>query len=226
MKELFINFEVHLYSENRLHDDQIERRKKGYGLYQTEFYIHLFSYIDKTIRFDLADGITIGEVKDLIYKKIFGTYTETEESIVNILFITPNYSFSIEDPRKDFINVLDKYLDPESKGLISVGLYICEDAGHFAQDGKLQFNFRSHEDGPHHKPHVHVSVIGKNYDEPINIITGDPIEERPKMPQKYLSQAKMYIIDPEHHYKFLDAWNNRTDGLKIDINKALGINEI
>lgn len=221
---LTVKFEVHLFSENELHDDQIECRKKGYGLYSTEFYTRLFRLIDKQISFELFDEITIGEVKDLIYSHVWETYNEIEESLVCFAFITPNFNYFIESPEKIFHIVLNKYLDPEAKGEVTVGLYICEDAGHFVQDGKLQFDFRSHEDGAHHEPHVHVNVIGKEYSEPISVLTGESLNKKPKMPQKYLAQAKNYILD--NKCKFLKGWNALTDGLKIDIDKALGLSEI
>ena len=226
MRTRFINFEVHLYSENRLQDDQIERRKKGYGLYSTEFYNNLFSYMNRKISFELPDGITIGEIKSIIFNLIFGTDTETVESFVDLYFITPDYRYSIDNPDKDFVNVLDKYLDPEFKGEITVGLYVCEDAGHFDRAGRLQYDFRSHEDGPHHEPHVHVYVIGKDYEEPVSILTGEPLNKNPKMPQKYLTQAKEYILDEKNNSRFRMGWNTRSDGLKIDINNALGLSEI
>ena len=195
MRRIVVRFEVHLYSENKLQDDQIELRKNGYGLYSMEFYNHLFSYIDRKILFELPVGITIGDFKSMIFNQIWGTNTEIEESFVNLFFLTPNYRFTIDNPNKDLVNVIDKYLDPESVGEITVGLFVCEDAGHFDRDDKLQFDFRSHEDGPHHEPHVHVYVIGKDYEEPISVLTGDPLEKPPKMPQKYLTQAKNYILD-------------------------------
>ena len=79
MKSLLIKFEVHLYSENKLQDDQFEQRKKGYGLYSTDFYNNLFSYIDRKIKFELSDGITIGKTKSIIFNQIFLEFLKNAE---------------------------------------------------------------------------------------------------------------------------------------------------
>ena len=84
----------------------------------------------------------------------------------------------------------------------------------------MSFVFHSHEKGNHNEPHVHVSVIGKDYEEPISVRTGEPLSKNPKMPKKYLALAKKYIL--ENQYKFISGWNSRTDGLIEDIDCQLG----
>lgn len=222
MELLHVFIEIHLYSQNKLDDDQIEKRKQGYGLYSPGFYKRLLSFLDKTIDVQVDEHTSLGDFYDLIHKTIWGEFKGVIDGTTEMHFITPGARYSIDNPDSNFNNVLRKYLDPDSSGCIRIGLYVCEDAGSFDSEGKLKFYFHSHEQGKHNEPHVHV-YYDNNSNEPISIITGEVLSNRPRMPKKYRKQAKQYIL--KHQKELLDYWKAKTDGLNVDINHKLGLSD-
>jgi len=223
MRKLSVAIEVHLYSEGQLHDDQIERRRQGYGLYSPGFYKRLLSYHNKTIEVQFDNNISLGEFEDLVHRTIWANYDGTLLEPMTMYFITSKARFSIDDPDLYFCDALDTFLDPESTGSIKVGIYVCEDAGSYDTEGKLHFYFHSNEEGKHNEPHVHVYYDGENNNEPISIRTGEVLTKNPKMPKKYQKQAKQYIL--KHQTELLQYWNTNTNGLKVDVDHLLGASD-
>ena len=219
MMKLHVKIEVHLFSEGQLQDDQIEKRKQGFGLYSPEFYKRILGYQNKTINVQFDDQISVGGFEELIHKVIWDNYDGVIDGNTLFFFITSKARYSIDNPESDFRKILDKYLDPESTGCIRVGLYVCEDAGSYAKEGNLNYSFHSHEQGRHNVPHVHVYYDGESLEEPVSIMTGEVISNNPKMPKKYQKQAKQFILG--HQAELLEAWNTKTDGLNVDINQQL-----
>lgn len=220
MEILHVFIEMHLYSQNQLTDDQIEKRKQGYGLYSPGFYKRLLSYLDKTVDVQVDEHTTLGDFYDLIHKTIWDGFTDVIDGTAELYFITPDARYSIDNPDSNFNNVLRKYLDPASSGFIRIGLYVCEDAGSFGREGKLTYYFHSHEQGKHNEPHVHV-YYDDNSNEPVSIITGEALSECAKMPKKYQKQAKQYIL--KHQKELIYYWNAKTDGINVDINQKFGL---
>lgn len=220
MRKLCVALEVHLYSGGQLQDDQIEKRKQGFGLYSPGFYKRLLSYHKQTIEVQFDDDISLGDFEDLINKTIWRDFDGVIDGPMEFYFIASESHFSIDNQDLSFCNALDTCLDIESTGCIRVGIYVCEDAGSYDTEGKLTFYFHPDEGGKHHTPHVHVYYDG-NKNEPISLITGDPLTKNPKMPKNYQKQAKQYIL--KNQSKLLDYWNINTKGLKADINHLLGL---
>lgn len=220
MRTLHVTIEVHLYSGGQLQDDQIDKRKQGFGLYSPGFYKRLLSYHSHTIEVKFNDDISLGGFEDLISKTIWHDFDGVIDGPLEFFFVTSKSRFSIGNPDLSFCDALDTYLDIESTGCIRVGIYVCEDAGSYDTEGKLNYYFHPDEGGKHHEAHVHVYYDG-NKNEPISLITGDPLTKNPKMPKKYQKQAKQYII--KHQPELLVYWNSNTKGLKVDINHLLGL---
>lgn len=219
MRKLHVAIEVHLYSGGQMQDDQIEMRKQGYGLFSPGFYKRLLSYHNQTIEVQFDDDISLGGFKDLIHRSIWDNFDGIIDGAMEFYFVTSEARFSIDNPDLSFCDVLDTCLDIESTGNMRVGIYVCEDAGSYDIEGKLTYYFHSDEGGKHHIPHVHVYYDGNN-NEPISILTGDPLTKNPKMPKRFQKQAKQYIL--KHQSALLKHWNTNTKGIKADINHLFG----
>lgn len=222
MRLIKVAIEIHLYSGGQLHDDEIEKRKQGYGLYSPGFYKRVLRFNNKEIKLQIEDGTTLGAFCNLINRRIGSSYAEDLALLSDMYFLIPGAWFSVGNPDSDFGIVMDKYLDPELSGRLRVGVYICEDAGTFDRKDNLTYRFHSHENGEHNEPHVHVYYKGDSKNEPISIRTGDVLTKHPKMPMNYQKQAKRYI--QENQLALLNYWNAKTDGLDVDINHILGLN--
>ncbi len=221
MRHLSVKIEVHFFSGDESNDDQIDRRMQGYGLYSPRFYKQILSYNNQTIEVEFDDDISLGRFEKLIYDEIWDNYREIIDGSTIFFFVTSGARCTVDNPDLSFCNVLDKYIDPESDGCIRIGLYVCEDAGQFEKDGELRFYFHSREKGKHNEPHVHVYDVGRNFEEPISVLTGDVLTKNPKMPRKYQLQAKNFIL--EHQVKFINGWNMHTDGINVDLNNLFGL---
>lgn len=222
MRRLKVRIIAHVYAEGELRDEVFDNVELM-AINPISTYTSLKKLRNKTITLNTGNIISVGDFEKRIYRRIWRKTPEELGANVDLCFITPQKKYWYENPRISFQKIIDKYLDPDKTGLISVGIYICDDAGQFDRDGKLSFYFHSHEKGKHNEPHVHVSVIGKDYEEPISVRTGEPLSKNPKMPKKYLALAKKYIL--ENQSKFISGWKSRTDGLIEDIDYQLGLSK-
>ena len=222
MRRLNVRIIAHVYAEEELRDEVFDNVELM-AINPISTYTSLRKLRDKTITINTGNITTVGDFEKRLYRRIWRKSPNELDANVDLCFVMPQKKYWYENPRIKFRKILDKYLDPDKTGLISVGLYICDDAGQFDRDGKLSFVFHSREKGKHSEPHVHVSVIGKDYEEPISIRTGEPLSKAPKMPKKYLTLAKKYIL--ENQSKLISAWKSRTDGLIEDINYQLGLSK-
>jgi len=221
MRLLHVKIEVHFYSGDESHDDQIDKRLQGYGLYSPGFYKQILKFYNQTIEVEFDDEITLGGFKKLIYDKIWDNYNGIIDGSMEFFFVTSEARFTIDNPDLSFCNVLDKYIDPQFVGFIRIGIYVCEEAGQFEKDGDLRFFFHSREKGKHNEPHVHVCDVGRNFEASMSVLTGELITKNTKMPRKYQIQAKKFIL--EHKVKFAKGWNMHTDGINIDLNNLFGL---
>ena len=220
---LQVRTEVHYYSREELCDGDLELRKLGRGLYSEPFNAQLMKFHDKTIEVEVTDQLTLGGFQNIVLSTVWKDYLgDSKEGEVEFYFLTSGNRYAIDNPAAPLYPALEKYLDSDSTGRIAVGLYVCEEAGHFKTEGKLRFSFRSGENGSDNEPHVHVSVIGQCYDEePFSVLDGRPLLKEPKMRVKYQNMTTDVIL--KNHAEFLEGWNAKTIGLKVDVNKQLGL---
>lgn len=225
MKKIDVTIEAHVYWENEIHDEFFfEDDYIATGLELEEFYSPLKKYKDKTISLELSENITLRKFEKLIYKTIWGTNNEYYE-YAEFYLLDSNKRYSISNPNAKLFKIINGYLDPDSTGCIRIAYYICEDAGQFDTFEDLRFVFRSHEQGRHNTPHVHMYIDSRDYEVPISVLTGEPLASNSKkIPSKYLKKAKRYIL--EHQVDFIKGWNALTDGLEVDINLFLGLTKL
>lgn len=128
-----------------------------------------------------------------------------------------NWLFYIENPKDSFENILGDNLIPVKNNQINVIIFISHNAGSYDIEGKLRYHMHSNENGI--EPHVHVEVFCKDYSASIPIL--HPEDYTGNMPNKYLKKAINKV--KRERKKMLEFWNAHTNGLRVDINQALGI---
>lgn len=94
-------------------------------------------------------------------------------------------------------------------------------AGDVWNDDGLRYYMHSKERGKHKSPHIHVEYRHEE-EVSIEILTGKKLAG--EMKEKRFKKAKQRILDNQ---KFLlQFWNDKTDGINVDINHFLGITPI
>lgn len=96
MRLLHVTIEIHFFSQNQSNDDQIERRKQGYGLFSPGFYKWLLKYQDKTVDVQFDEHTTLGGFQDLIYKTIWDGYSGAIDGSMHFYFMTLDARYSID----------------------------------------------------------------------------------------------------------------------------------
>lgn len=139
-------------------------------------------------------------------------------SLLEYTFCYGGERFFIEDDKALFINLLQKYLAPNGEDTITACILMSCDAGAVFTVNPLRFYVNSREAGKHHSPHVHVTDSGHNYNASISILTGIVIGGN--LPSHLKKLAKTIILNNQDY--FIQCWNTKTDGLRVDINHHFG----
>jgi len=224
MSKLIVKTIAHTYSEEEIHDDFLNYYENETKADVPLRYIPLLRCRNNSFELNYKEKITIGDFKDLFFSKICDENTIDFVDEIQFCFITTEKKYYIDNPNNDFSNILCKYLDPNSSGCITVGLFICDEAGLFDKVDNIRFYFHSHEGDRHNEPHVHVYDVGGNFEVSISLLTGEVLTPGWKIPKKALKIARKRIFDNQQ--LFLEGWNELTDGLSVDINKLLGLSEV
>ena len=165
-----------------------------------------YSIQDDTILFDLISRyiayMDFDPQKFLLDASI--VYLGTESEFVHF----SEYSFQIKK--------LFKYYPSLEELNLFFAFFLLQ--GEIWRDGNVKYYMNSHEEGHHHRPHIHVDV-DHEYTAAIDIM--DQVILAGKLPPKY--KTKILEKVGENKQYLLDCWNKTTDGLIVDINYGLGI---
>lgn len=216
---IIFDITIHVYAEECLRDEILDWNVADVGLFSFDTLLPLrrnrrfkmlYQYEASDTLFDVAHAI-IERADDVSLEERLLCETDVH-------FLSNGLRYSIEDETALFSPLVEKHLDPENTGEIAVELLLCMDAGCICREGNLRYYVNSHEQGRHNEPHIHVSDKQHEYDASISILTTDIFAGY--LPPKLYREARKTIV--AKHEFFLNAWNTLTDGLKIDINRALG----
>ena len=95
-------------------------------------------------------------------------------------------------------------------------LCIADISKHITVNDGLRYYMPSRESGSHNKPHIHVDY---RYESFASICIGDGSLLSGSLPSKVLKEARKKILDNQEF--LLRYWNEKTDGLSVDINSYL-----
>ena len=214
--QIEIKLEIHVFGNERLNDDCYENGKSIHG---TKIISLLKEKRDSVFTFKYSESSTLGDILAATKKELGVDTTEFELYPLSYSFLANGDRYYIEDEESMFQRVLQRYLKPNDKNEITVGVYLSNDAGAVGFAAPLRFYVNSHENGRHFKPHIHVCDVGYEYQASISIEDGEVIAG--KLPRKLEKIAKKEILSKQEFY--IDCWNTLTDGLRIDIDHHLGI---
>ena len=214
-----VKIEVHCYQQDRLIDETFEAASMM--ILGTEAASCVKKNRSTEFSFDYNSETTLSDFRRAVLMTMFegkDYYCELKFRIVGI----NDWLFMIEDPTQKFEMILSDNQIPVIENTIKVAIFISLNAAEYDRFNNLRYYMHSNENCGHNEPHVHVEVLGeKNMDVSIEIL--HPEIYKGKMPSKYLKQAQKKIIREQK--QLLKFWNARTNGLKVDINQALGITE-
>lgn len=163
------------------------------------------------IEFEYTNETTLYDVETAIYSTL-GIPGE----MVRTGFLYDGYRYWIDNGNAKFHIAVSQHLDPKNTGVIHAGVYVCMDAGSILEEDGIRYYMNSPERGKHHEPHVHLH--SDEHEAVLIITTGRLIGD---FPSKLTKKARKKVRNNAAF--FLEKWNTLTDGLKVDINHALGL---
>lgn len=214
-----VKTEVHCYKQDRLIDEVFDSPSLMFLGNDAASCIKKNRYFE--FSFDYDSETTLNDFSKAVLLRLFDgkdCHCELKLRIVGI----NGWLFMIEDSTQKFEKILSEDQIPVIENSIKVAVYVSFNAAEYDRFNKLKYYMNSNENCGHNDPHVHVEVLGENKME-ASIEILHPEKYEGKMPNKYLKQAQKKIIREQK--QLLQFWNTKTNGLKVDINQALGITE-
>lgn len=214
-----VKIEAHCYQQDRLIDDVFDSTSLMFlgsdaatSIKKNRYSEFLFDYDSETTLSDFSRAVllTLFDGKDC--------HCELKLRIVGI----NDWLFVIEDSTQKFENILSKDQIPVIDDTIKVEVFISFNAAEYDRFNNLRYYMNSDENCGHNEPHIHVKVLGESKMN-ASIQIRHPEKYKGNLPSKYLKQAQKKIIKEQG--QLLQFWNAHTNGLKVDINQALGITE-
>lgn len=216
-----IKIESHVYSQESLRDEMLDESLgndiDSCGIIGPEIILPLRKNRNFEVLLEYTDDTTIQEVVDGICNK-FGFLDFDEPFYPRVAFISDNIRYWIDDFDAKFKTALNNHLDREKHGSISAGVYVSADAGSICEEDGIRYYMNSRERGKHHEPHIHLRSLDSCEEAVIIIKTGEIIGD---FPRRLIKKARKKVSENKEF--FLDQWNVLTDGLKVDINRYLGL---
>lgn len=213
--QIEIQLETHAYCEEQLCDSYLDEALgddiQSCGIVPEYIIIPIRKNRNLRFNYEYSESTTLNDVENAIYCSL-----GIPDQCVRTAFMYEGYRYWIDDGSAKFHVVVSKHLDPESTGVIHAGVYVCMDAGSILEEDGIRYYMNSRERGKHHEPHVHLR--SDEHDAVLIITTGRLIGD---FPQKLTKKARKKVR--KNAAFFLDKWNTLTDGLKVDINHALGL---
>lgn len=129
--------------------------------------------------------------------------------------LTGNRLVWIDDP-KCYLKDISKYYT--LNGEIGICFVLSNQAAEIWLEDGLRYYMHSREAGSHNKPHVHVDY---RHESSASICIMDGSVLSGYIPSKALRKVREKISDNKEF--LLECWNEKTDGLRVDINNYFGI---
>lgn len=214
-KHVSFVFDIHAYSEERLCDGSFE--PPYYGILGPEIMMPLAKYRGRSYEFEFDENTTLGNLISAVEVMIWGEVNSPYKT-GEYAFLVGNERLFIEDNNMLFEPIFQKYLT-NIPAPIPFSILVSCDAGEVATEDPLRFYVKSREAGSHHEAHIHVRDTGHQYDASVRISDGKVIAGY--LPPKYARLAREKILSDQRY--FYNCWNTKTDGLRVDIDKHLGL---
>lgn len=215
MLKIEIQLETHAYCKEKLCDHVLDEKlgddPQSCGIVGGDTIIPIRKNRNLCIAYEYTELTTLLDVQKAIYSA-YGI----PDFAVRTAFMYDGYRYWIDNESAKFHIAVSKHLDPESTGVIHAGVYVCLDAGSILEEDGIRYYMNSRERGKHHEPHVH--LCSDEHSAVLIITTGRLIGD---FPSKLTKKARKKVRNNAAF--FLDKWNTLTDGLKVDINHALGL---
>lgn len=213
--------ESHVYEEERLRDEMLDESLgddiESCGIVGPETIIPLRKKRNPKVSFVYTEQTTLGDAIDAIYNE-YG-YLELDKIFwPRIAFLYKGIRYWVDDIQANFQTIVNRYLDPQETGLVHVAIYVSADAGRICEENGIRYYMNSRERGKHNEPHIHLRALDSCEEAVIIIRTGEIIGDFPK---KLIKKARKKVRENERF--FFEQWNALTDGLKVDINRYLGL---
>lgn len=221
MTEIKILIEAHAYDSDGLHDEYFDD-SPGYGIAGPEVMEPLVPIRGTIMGVSFNEETTLGDIEKKIREYIWNDSDSSDivQHYARFSFVVDNRRYEIADPTRSFVYILNKYLDVDSTGHITVCFLVSHVAGNVEpKNGPLKYSVHPREKGSHNEPHIHVEDKQHRYSAALLISDGSIIAGN--LPPKYAKIAKNTILAQQDYYQ--KCWNTMTDGLKVDINHDFGI---
>lgn len=134
-------------------------------------------YSEKTTIFEI-----LSPVKEILDPTNYG---------VRFAFSCNENRYWVDNSQANAKNLISRYLDPSSSGIIHIVAFLFLDAGVIARKNGLKYWVNSHEAGKHHTPHVHVSDSSYSCEASLSIENGSVLGG--PLPNKKLRLAQRKI---------------------------------
>lgn len=154
-------------------------------------------------KWSLISGLDLDRVKDIYGKLPIATIQDG-----NLLWIDNQLCL-----------VSDLFQIEESEQIVVFLIFNCQ-AGNIWNENGIRYDMHSREKKQHHTPHIHVKY--RDNEASVSLITGE-IEDG-LLPNKIHKVVKNKILN--NQFFLLDFWNNKTDGIKVDLNVLFGETEV
>lgn len=214
--QIRILYDIYAFVEEKLFDECFE---SGGCIHGYEIIQLLSQKRNSSLLYIYSHNTTLKDVVEAIRADLGVNTSEFEWMPLSYSFLYNNRRYYIYDSDANFCNVLHKYLAPQNENEIIACILLSCNAGDVGFEYPLRFYVNSHEAGSHFVPHIHVCDTGHQYAASICIENGEVIAG--KLPAKLAKIAKKEILSKQEYY--CDCWNTKTDGLRVDINRDLGI---
>lgn len=212
-----LNIETHAYAKERLRDEildeQLPDNIESCGIVGPEVIVPLRRNRKLIMSCEYSEETTISEilspVKAILDPTNYG---------VHFAFSCNKNRYWVENPQANAQDLISRYLDPSSSGIVHIAAFVSLDAGVIAREKGLKYWVNSHEAGKHHIPHVHVCDSSYTHEASLSIEDGSVLGG--SLPNKKLRLAQLKIQQEKDYFYF--CWNTLTDGLSVDINHHFG----
>lgn len=217
--KILIKIETHAYVDETLYDEILDtslpNNIESCGIAGPEVIVPLRKYRNSEFVFNYTEKTTLDDAVSAILMHI-----ESKNHGISVAFIVGELRYWVDNPESSFSKVVEKHLDPNNSGTIRADAFVSLNAGLICEDDGIRYYMNSREKGKHHSPHVHICDTSREH-EAVILLTD--FTSKGDFPNKLLRKAKKRI---KKDYKFfLEQWNVLTDGIKVDINKYLGLIE-
>lgn len=190
---------------------QTERNEQFWDIVREHFEEHK----RMSFRVDVTPDTTIKYLEKQIADRIgFEWKAFYETKTWRCCLLTDGYLVRIDDPLLCIADI-SKYITVNDE--LNICFVFSNQAGDIWTDDGLRYYMPSRESGSHNKPHIHVDYRHESH---ASICIGDGSLLSGSMPSKALREARKKIFENQEF--LLRYWNEKTDGLSVDINSYLG----